>query len=64
MDLIYSFSNGIDQLRQMTWSSPTPSTDPDINSTHYQLTQSQGSGSMTLLSKMIFPTPTGTSGVS
>ena len=59
-------ANAIDQFRQIDSAGASPiSAGTDINSTHYQLTQSQGSGNMTItLLDSEGSTPTATSGVS
>ena len=59
-------ANAIDQFRQVDSAGASPiSAGTDINSTHYQLTQSQGSSNMTItLLDSEGSTPTATSGVS
>ena len=59
-------ANAIDQFRQVDSAGASPiSAGTDINSTHYQLTQAQGSGNMTItLLDSEGSTPTATSGVS
>jgi len=59
-------ANAIDQFRQIDSAGASPiSAGTDINSTHYQLTQAQGSGNMTItLLDSEAATPTATSGVS
>ena len=59
-------ANAIDQFRQVDSAGASPiSAGTDINSTHYQLTQAQGSSNMTItLLDSEAATPTATSGVS
>ena len=59
-------ANAIDQFRQLDSQGASPiSAGTDINSTHYQLTQAQGSSNMTItLLDAEGSTPTATSGVS